>query len=146
MGLQGLPTWITYKDYLQGSTTRITYMDYLKGLPTIVSCYVAVMWINKGSLLGILNSLPLRQTSTIPRKFPIIPQKIPAHVIIPRKFPIIPRNIPAHMIIPWKLPIIKTTKRIAAACFHIMDYKDCCCLLQHVNGLLRRKAITAQIL
>merc|ERR1712115_297623 len=106
MGLQGLPTWITYKDYLQGLTTRITYKDYLQGLPTIVSCYAAVMWINKGSLLGILNSLPLRQTLTISRKFPIIPQKIPAHVIIPRKFPIIPRKIPAHVIIPQKFPII----------------------------------------
>ena len=110
--LQELPTRINYKDYLQG--LRITNKDYLQGLPTIVSCYAAVMWINKGSLLGILNSLPLRQTLTIPRKFPIIPQKIPAHVIIPRKFPIITRKIaitmcqplrekiPAHMIIPRK--------------------------------------------
>merc|ERR1712115_697109 len=108
MYLQGLR--ITNMDYLQGLPTRINYKDYLQGLPTIVSCYVAVMSINKGSLLGILNSLPLRQTSAIPRKFPIIPQKIPAHVIKPRKFPIIPRKIaiiisqtlrekiPAHMI------------------------------------------------
>merc|ERR1711867_358741 len=74
--LQGLPTRINYKDYLQGLTIRITYKDYLQGLPTIVSCYAAVMGINKGSLLGILNSIQLWQTSTsIPRKFPIIPQK-----------------------------------------------------------------------
>ena len=66
--LQELPTRINYKDYLQGLTTRITYKDYLQGLPTIVSCYAAVMGINKGSLLGILNSLPLWQTSIIPRK------------------------------------------------------------------------------
>merc|ERR1712115_658734 len=64
----GEPTRINYKDYLQGLTTRITYKDNLQGLPTIVSCYAAAMGINKGSLQGILNSLPLWQTSTIPWK------------------------------------------------------------------------------
>merc|ERR1712177_26766 len=91
--------------------TRINYKDYLLGLPTIVSCYVAIMGINKGSLLGILNSLPLWQTSIIPWK--------------------LKEKIPAHMIIPWKLKKEDTgtydntteasdnttTKRIAAVCF-----------------------------
>merc|ERR1711867_228865 len=65
--LQGLTTRITYKDYLQGLPTRITYKDYLQLFPT--NCYL--------QFLRILNSLPLWQTSTILRKFPIIPQKFP---------------------------------------------------------------------
>merc|ERR1711895_125753 len=97
MGM-GLPTRITYKDYLQGLPTRITYKDYLQLFPT--NCYL--------QFLRILNSLPLRQTSTIPRKFPIIPRKILVHVIIPRKIAIIMcqtlrEKIPSHMIIPRKL-------------------------------------------
>merc|ERR1711895_85537 len=66
MGM-GLPTRITYKDYLQGLPTRTTYKDYLQLFPT--NCYL--------QFLRILNSLPLWQTSTIPRKFPIIPRKFP---------------------------------------------------------------------
>merc|ERR1712115_254972 len=47
--------------------TRIIYKDHLQLLPT--NCYL--------QFLRILNSLPLWQTSTIPRGFPIIPWKFP---------------------------------------------------------------------
>merc|ERR1712115_730097 len=75
--------------------TRIIYKDHLQLLPT--NCYL--------QFLRILNSLPLWQTSTIPRKFLITSQKFP---IIPRKIAIIMcqnlrEKIPAHMIIQQKL-------------------------------------------
>merc|ERR1712177_112015 len=65
-------------------------------------------------------------------------EKIPAHMIIPRKFPIIPRKL--------KREDTGTYDNTAEASdntttyFHIMDYKDCCCLLLlpvfSYNGLL----------
>merc|ERR1712240_334638 len=95
---------VNNKFYLQG--LRINYKDYLQGLPTrptIVSCYIAVMGINKGSLLGILNSLPLWQTSTISRKLKREDTGTYDNTTEPSN------NITSN--------------------FHLMDYKDCCCLL-----------------
>merc|ERR1711867_383122 len=75
------------------------------------------MWINKGSLLGILNSSYYSK----PQQYHgSLKEKIPAHMIIPRK---LKREDTGTYDNTTEASDNTTTY------FHIMDYNDFCCLL-----------------